>query len=176
VVVEETAMSAIVPQQWYAKEGESKDQQGAPGNTSPPRNSEEPGHELEDVTQSGVFSPAAIWQWATGKKTNADQESSKNLQYSPQYRNFQTVKALLEALLPTALPLLQTYGKSLLLRRERDVYIRSHHVQLADDLSLAILQQLRVPDNDDTVRDFHYAYIMLHAVHELLVNPTADSK
>jgi E3 ubiquitin-protein ligase HUWE1 len=175
VVLEETAMSAIVPQQWYAKEGESQEQPAAPGNASSTKNNDESGHNIEDATFSGVFSPAAIWQWATGKTPSSGQESSKSLQSSPQYRNFQTLKALFEALLPTALPLLQTYGKSLLLRRERELYVRSHHMQLADDLSFTILQQLQAPNRERTARDFHYWYIMLHATHELLVNPTAES-
>ncbi|KAJ2988225.1 hypothetical protein NUW58_g4089 [Xylaria curta] len=175
IVLEEIAMSTIVPQQWYGKESESQNQQSGMG-TTPPKSDGDAGPEFEDGDFSGTCSSAAIWQWATGKKTNTGQETPQNTQSSPQYKNFQTVKALFEALLPTTLPLLQTYGKSLLQRRERDTYIRSHHVQLAEDIGLAILQQLRVPDHEGTARNFQYWYIMLHAAHELLVNHTAETR
>ncbi|TGJ80149.1 hypothetical protein E0Z10_g8616 [Xylaria hypoxylon] len=175
VVLEEIAMSTVVPQQWYGKNNESRDQQGSSAITAP-KGDDESGPDSEDATFSGACSPAAVWQWAIGKKASHDEESPKNSQSSPQYRNFQTIRALFEALLPTTLPLLQTYGKSLLLRRERDTYIRSHHVQLAEDISLTILRQLQVPDREGTARDFQYWYIMLHAAHELLVNPTAEGR
>ncbi|KAI1745403.1 hypothetical protein F4680DRAFT_465373 [Xylaria scruposa] len=175
VVLEEISISTVVPQQWYGKESDIQDQQGTAAITSP-KTDTGPSPESEDPNFSGAHSSAAIWHWATGKKLNSDPEPLKNTQSSPQYRNFQTIKTLCEALLPTALPLLQTYGKSLLQRRERDTYIRSRHVQLAEDISLAILQQLRVPDHEGTARDFQYWYIMLHTTHELLVNPTAEGR
>ncbi|KAJ8122765.1 hypothetical protein ONZ43_g1120 [Nemania bipapillata] len=175
IVLEEITMSSIVPQQWYGKGGEGQDQQNAAVGILP-KNDTRPDSDSEDTTFSDTCSSTAIWQWATRKKTSQGQEPSKVPQSSPQYRNFQTIKALFEALLPTALPLLQTYGKSLLLRRERDTYIRSHHVQLADDISLAILEQLQVPDHEVTARDFLYWYVMLNATHELLVNPIAEGR
>ncbi|KAI0422307.1 hypothetical protein F5X98DRAFT_369773 [Xylaria grammica] len=175
VVFEEITISTIVPQQWYGKDNEGRDQQGSSA-IAAPKGDDEPGPDFEDPTFSGACSPAAVWQWAVGKKASRDQESPKNAQSSPQYRNFQTIRALFEALLPTTLPLLQTYGKSLLLRRERDTYIRSHHMQLAEDISLTILEQLDVPSREGTARDFQYWYIMLHATHELLVNPTAEGR
>ncbi|KAI8947386.1 hypothetical protein F4801DRAFT_582436 [Xylaria longipes] len=175
VVLEEMAISTIVPQQWYGKESESQDQQGAVA-TNSPKNDSEPSPEFEDPNFSGAYSSAAVWHWATGKKIGSGPEPQKSAQSSLQYRNFQTIKTLCEALLPTALPLLQTYGKSLLQRRERDAYIRSRHVQLAEDISLAILQQLRVTNHEVAARDFQYWYIMLHTAHELLVNPTAEGR
>ncbi|KAI0429770.1 hypothetical protein F5Y09DRAFT_342318 [Xylaria sp. FL1042] len=175
VVLEEIAISTIVPQQWYGKNSDSRDQQGVPA-TNSSRGSDEPGPELEEATFSGACSSAAVWQWATGKKGTRAQESPKPPQSSPQHRNFQTIKALFEALLPTALPLLQAYGKSLLQRRERDPYIRSLHAQLAEDIGLTVLQQLQVYDREGTARDLQYWYIMLHAAHELLVNPTAEGR
>ncbi|KAI8630962.1 hypothetical protein F5Y19DRAFT_41173 [Xylariaceae sp. FL1651] len=176
VVLEETAMSTIIPQQWYMKESETQDPPGALGSVSSPSTGGGPNNDSEDASLSDVLSSAAIWNWATEKKSSQGQESIKSPQSGPRYRNFQTIKALFQALMPTALPLLQTYGKSLLPRRERDTYIRSHHVQLAEDLTLTILQQLRIPDHEGTAKDFHYWYIMLHAVHELLVNRSAESR
>lgn len=169
VVLEEIAMSTIVPQQWYSKDNENQDQYGT-------KNAEESGFESEDPSFSDSCLSVAIWQWATGQMTTSSRESQIAPPSSPQYRNFQTIKALFDGLLPTALPLLQTYGKSLLLRRERDPYVRSHHVQLAEDISLSMLQQLRFPDHGATARDFQYWYIMLHAAHELLVNPSVEGK
>ncbi|KAI1173049.1 hypothetical protein F4777DRAFT_581340 [Nemania sp. FL0916] len=174
VVLEEIAISTVVPQQWYGKGSGSQDH---PNTLAlPSKNDAESSPGFEEAGLSDAYSSAAIWQWATAKKTDRGQEDHQIPLSSPQYRNFQTIKSLFEALLPTVLPLLQTYGKSLLLRRERDVYIRSHHVQLAEDISQTILQQLRVPDHDGTARDFQYWYIMLHATHELLVNPVAEAR
>ncbi|KAI0472402.1 hypothetical protein F4859DRAFT_522306 [Xylaria cf. heliscus] len=175
VILEEISISTIVPQQWYGKESECQDLQGTAAITSP-KNDGESNSEFEDLNFSGSYSSAAIWNWATGKKISSGPEPPKNARSSPQYRNFQTINTLCEALLPTALPLLQTYGKSLLQRRERDTYIRSRHVQLAEDISLTILQQLRVPDHQGTARDLQYWYIMLHAAHELLVNPAVEGR
>ncbi|GAP83787.1 putative E3 ubiquitin-protein ligase HUWE1 [Rosellinia necatrix] len=172
MVLEQIAVSTIVPQQWYGKENEGHDQQTSPATS--PKTSSDSGFDFENLAFSDAFSAAAVWKWATGKKTTSNQEFPKISLSSPQHRNFQTVKALFETLLPTALPLLQTYGKSLLLKRERDTYIRSHHVRLAEDISVSILQQLRVLSHESTAQDFLYWYTMLHTVHELLVNPTAE--
>lgn len=169
MVLEEIAISTITPQQWYGKNNETRDQ-------NLPKGDDQPSPNLEDVAFSGPPSSAAVWEWATGHKSDWSQESSKNAQTTPQYRNYQTIKVLIEALLPTTLPLLQAYGKSLLGRRERDTYIRSHHAQLAEDISLTILQQLQVSNREGTARDLQYWYIMLHATHEVLVNPAAEGK
>ncbi|KAI0112033.1 hypothetical protein GGR51DRAFT_53501 [Nemania sp. FL0031] len=175
VVHEEIIMSSIVPAQWHKKGGEAQDQQSAPGNALP-KSDTGSSPDSEDAVFSDAHSSTAIWQWATGKKAGSTQDAPKIPYSTPQYRNSKTIKALCESLLPAVLPLLQTYGKSLLLKRERDMYIRSHHVQLAEDISLAILQQLQVPNYEDTSQDFHYWYTMLYATHELLVNPIAEGR
>ncbi|KAI1428763.1 hypothetical protein F5Y12DRAFT_710709 [Xylaria sp. FL1777] len=175
VVLEEIAISTIVPHHWYGRNNESRGQQIAPS-INLPKGDDEPSSDSEDATFSGACSSAAVWQWATGRKGTRGEESTKTSQAGPQYRNFLTIKALFEAMLPTTLPLLQAYGKSLLQKRERDTYIRSHHVLLAEDISLTILQQLQVSDREGTARDLQYWYIMLHATHELLVNPTAEGR
>ncbi|KAI0392521.1 hypothetical protein F5Y17DRAFT_354935 [Xylariaceae sp. FL0594] len=176
IVLEETAMSAVIPRQWYAKEGEGQDRQGAVANTSSQREA----GEVSGDPGNTILSEARIWKWAMWNYSSHEEELSANLHSTPQYRNFQTIKALCETLLPTALGLLQTYGKSLLPKRDRDAYIKSRHAQLAEDVSLTILQQLQVstPDStaESTAKDFHYWYIMLHATHEVLVNPAVESR
>ncbi|KAK5629426.1 hypothetical protein RRF57_005140 [Xylaria bambusicola] len=165
VVLEEIAISDIVPQQWYGKNNENREQQ-ATINLS--KADDQHDFNFEDVTFSGAPSSTAIWQWATGNRADRPQESPKTHQPNLQYRNYQTIKVLFEALIPTAFSLLQAYGKSLLGRRERDTYVRSHHAQLAEDISLTVLQQLQVFERESTARDLQYWYIMLHAAHEVL--------
>ncbi|KAI0506581.1 hypothetical protein F5B22DRAFT_442079 [Xylaria bambusicola] len=173
VVLEEIAMSDIVPQQWYGKNNENQGHQAA---INVPKTDDQQGFNFEDVTFSGTPSSTAVWQWATGNRVDRPRESPKPPQSNLQYRNYQTIKGLFEALIPTAFSLLQAYGKSLLGRRERDMYVRSHHAQLAEDISLTVLQQLQVFEREGTARDLQYWYIMLHAAHEVLVNPTAEGR
>ncbi|KAI0407067.1 hypothetical protein F4802DRAFT_595696 [Xylaria palmicola] len=175
VTLEEIAISTIAPRQWYGKDVESQDQQGVSAVTSPKDNGQS-SYEFDDASFSGPFSPTVVWQWATKKKANPDQESISIPQTSPYYRNFQTLKVLFEAMIPTTIPLLQTYGKSLLQRRERDTYIRSHHVQLADDLSLAILEQLRIPVLEFAPRNYQYWCVMIHVAHDMLVNSSVEAR
>ncbi|KAI1431794.1 hypothetical protein GGR50DRAFT_697649 [Xylaria sp. CBS 124048] len=175
IILEDTALSTIVPQHWYSKDIESLSQQGAIRGSAFPKGDGEANSDLRDITLPTIVSPTAMWYWAQGKPSKSSQET-KILRLSPQYRNFQTLKALFDSTLPTSLPLLQTYGKSLLMRREREGWIRASHMQLAEDISFTILQEIRVPDHECTARDFQYWCIMLHAAHELLINAPSENR
>ncbi|KAJ8129516.1 hypothetical protein O1611_g4114 [Lasiodiplodia mahajangana] len=146
VVNEEIAMSTIVPPQWHGKRDEVQDQQSTPSGTLP-KSDTGSSTDSDDATFSDPYSSAAIWQWAAGKKTAPSQEPPQIPKSTPQYRNFKTIKAPI-----------------------------SHHAQLAEDLSLAILQQLQIPGHKRAAQDFHYWYTMLYATHELLVNPIAEGR
>jgi len=102
--------------------------------------------------------------------------ASKSEQSTPQYRNFRTIRGLLHSLMPTAFPLLQTFGKALLPRRERDAYTRAHHVRMAENLAQTILSQLNSLGRGKPSRDYQYWIIMLHTVHEMLIDRRLDTR
>ncbi|KAL1884389.1 hypothetical protein VTK73DRAFT_83 [Phialemonium thermophilum] len=104
------------------------------------------------------------------KKPSAEEVSS------PAYQNYQVLRVLLHSLMPTTLPFFQTIGKALLPRRERDTYIRSHHMSVAEALAATILEQLKPSGRETTMKDMHYWIVMLHTVQEMLVDPTRHSE
>ncbi|KAI1329376.1 hypothetical protein F5Y16DRAFT_108436 [Xylariaceae sp. FL0255] len=170
VVLEETAMSATVPQQWYSKDGDNHEK-----STSSENEEEGLVRDLESASLLDVLSSANIWKLITSSSSQ-DQKPSDSEKTGPYYQNFQTIKVLFQSFLPTALPLFQAYGRSLLHRRERDTYVRSHHLQLAEHLTATVLNQFLLNSHEISAKEYHYWYIMLHAVHDLLVNRTTENR
>ncbi|KAI1083973.1 hypothetical protein F5B20DRAFT_361105 [Whalleya microplaca] len=168
VILEEAAISNSVPENWStSKQGQSADRQSALTNGSA---------ESEDTSLTDVLSSAAIWKLATDKSISLGEGPTKSEQSSPRYLNYRTLRVLLHSLMPATFPLFQTLGKALLPRRERDQYFRVQHLKLAEDLARSILAQFELPDREKSTKDFHYWIIMLHAVHEMLVNRPADTR
>ncbi|XXG97753.1 hypothetical protein Hte_004064 [Hypoxylon texense] len=178
VILEEAAISNSVPEHWWSrKQNQPADRQGPPngnstsgdGNTAAaPVTAAEP----EDSNLPDVLSSAALWKLPSGTNDSLSKEEKS----SPQYQNFRTLRVLSHSLMPATFPLFQNIGRALLTRREREQYLRVHHVQLAEELAQTILTQLKYPDRARSSRDFHYWIIMLHAVHEMLVNRTAETR
>ncbi|KAI1780439.1 hypothetical protein F4818DRAFT_435645 [Hypoxylon cercidicola] len=179
VILEEAALANNVPEQWWSrKQTQPADRQGLSNGNSTSGNDNtaaaettEPA-EPEDSNLPDVLSSAALWKLPNGSNDGI----SKDEKSSPRYQNYRTLRLLLHSLMPATFPLFQTIGRALLTRRERDQYLRVHHLQLAEELAQTILIQLELPDHARSTRDFHYWIIMLHAVHEMLVNRQAETR
>ncbi|KAH9898730.1 hypothetical protein F4778DRAFT_193863 [Xylariomycetidae sp. FL2044] len=176
VISEEAAISSIVPSHWTAKkEGQGQARPGAPGNSASGNNGgADP--DLDDGLRDVLTSASTLRLHPTENATEHASGPSETEQSSARYQNYQTLRIVLYSLMPTTFPLLQTLGKALLLKRERDQFIRVNHVRLAEELAQTVLAQLEVPSRDRTTRGFHYYIIMLHAIHEMLVNRSVDAR
>lgn len=90
---------------------------------------------------------------------------------SSQYLNYQAIRSLLHYFKPSAYSFLQTLGKALMSRRERDNYIRARHMQIADALAETILDQLEpYVDAPITLTNLNYWTVFVHVVYQLLVD------
>ncbi|KAI1381572.1 hypothetical protein F4677DRAFT_129916 [Hypoxylon crocopeplum] len=175
VILEEAAISNSVPENWSTrKQGQSADRQGLSNNASASGDGTAVPAESEDSSLPDVLSSGALWKAA--KTSSPNDGPSKSEQSSPRYQNYRTLRLLLHSLMPATFPLFQTLGKALLPRRERDQYIRVHHLQLTEELAQTILTQFELPARERSSRDFHYWIIMLHAVHEMLVNRPIETR
>ncbi|KAI1461171.1 hypothetical protein F4805DRAFT_315846 [Annulohypoxylon moriforme] len=179
VVLEEAAISNSVPDNWSTnKQGQTTDQQDSSTNGIASNNDNAaPAPESEDSSIPDMIS--AAWLGLATATTGATGDGpSQSEQSGPRYQNYRTLRLLLHSLMPATFPLFQTLGKALLPRRERDrdQYLRVRHLQLSEDLAQTILAQFELPDREKSGKDFHYWIIILHAVHEMLVNRTIENR
>lgn len=92
-------------------------------------------------------------------------------QLSSQYQNYQTIRVLLHYFKPSAYSFLQTLGKALMSRRERDNYIRAKHMQIADALAETVLDQLEPSvEQPATLENLNYWTVWLHVVYQMLID------
>jgi E3 ubiquitin-protein ligase HUWE1 len=107
---------------------------------------------------------------ASGSSRPTEQEQS-----SPRFQNYEVFHHLLHPMIPTTFPLFQSLGKALLPRREQnqgDPFPRPRQLEIAKALADTVLLHLRpsVAGADPTSKDFHYWIIMLHTIHEMLID------
>ncbi|KAI1388266.1 uncharacterized protein F4822DRAFT_240233 [Hypoxylon trugodes] len=177
VILEEAAISSSVPENWSSRRpGQAIDRQGASNIAAAPSTDNVVTADSEESSLPDVLSSGALWKLATAKNGSSNDGPSKIEQSSPRYQNYKTLRLLLHSLMPATFPLFQTLGKALLPRRERDQYLRVHHLQLTEELAQTILAQFELPDREKTSKDFHYWIVVLHAVHEMLVNRTIEAR
>lgn len=92
-------------------------------------------------------------------------------QLSPQYQNYQVLRALLHYFKPSAYSFLQTLGKALMSRRERDSYVRAKHMQIADALAETVLNQLEPSvEQPASLANLNYWTVWLHVVYQMLID------
>ena len=174
VVSEELAITSSVPKSWSARKNSVIGKTGSPAIDSMLGNSGLAGAE-GDTDVSDMLS-SSIAGKPTEKASESAESPTQSDKASPRYRNYQTLRALLQSLMSTTFPLFQTIGRTLLLRRDRDQYARVHHLRLAEGLAQTILAQLEVPDCKPTTNDYRYWNVMLHTVYEMLVDRKFDTR
>jgi len=159
LTMEELALAALVPQHWTG-EPPFSEESGKPS-TSSAGDASKP--EEGAAASSGVKAPEALVE---------PKEPTKEERSSTQYQNYLTIHGLLRLQAPSTISFFQTIGKVLLPRRGLDTFSRVHHLNVADTLAQTILEQLRTPEQQLAIRDMHYWNLMLHALHEMLIDPT----
>ncbi|KAH8678184.1 hypothetical protein BX600DRAFT_377016 [Xylariales sp. PMI_506] len=177
-VSQEMVTTRYVPSSWIVakKETTSAPGQGQPAEGSNIESSDVIAQDDEAVL-SDVISSAGVF-----RALNKSGAASKSEQASPRYRNYETIKVLLHSLMPTVFPILQSLGKALLSRRsERHAgdYARVHHIKLAHRLAETIYDQLDITENGEnnrSVKHFNYWIIMVHTVHEMLLDRRWESR
>lgn len=92
-------------------------------------------------------------------------------QLSPQYQNYQALRILMHYFKPSAYSFLQTLGKALMSRRERDSYVRAKHMQIADALAGTVLDQLEPSvEEPATLANLNYWTVWLHVFYQILID------
>lgn len=165
VLAEEAGQLTMVPQNWSGRRNSPLEDspQGAVGD---PETSRTP---LPDVLGESSADDPANTEDAKGSSIPAQEQSS------PRFRNYEVFRNLLHPMIPTTFPLFQAVGKALLPKREPstqgDSYPRPRQIELAKALADAVLNHLRpsVAAPEPSSKDFHYWIIMLHTIHEMLV-------
>ncbi|PSR97292.1 hypothetical protein BD289DRAFT_106785 [Coniella lustricola] len=157
VLLEEMALVASVPQEWTSRSENARLD-----------NSENP-HDTYEALLPELLGQVNI---AT-KSTQADaKQTSVHGQNTPQFQNYQVIRTLLHSFKPRVWAFLHTLGKALMPRRERDIYVRSKHMQVADALAEFPLGRLQpIVAGPVTVTDLTYWTVFLHVIHNMLIDP-----
>lgn len=176
VISQEMAANRAVPRGWR-KDAASADGSG-PARNGPGADIDLAVGEEEAINLPDVL--AAALKSNDQPQPQSHESPSPTEQSSPRYRNYQTVRVLFHSLMPTTFPLIQSLGKALLTRRgdrsEREGYPRSQHVKMVRSLAENILVQLDVPNVEGLQNQFNYRIIMLHCVHEMLLERPYHSR
>ena len=165
VLAEEAGQLTMVPQNWSGR-------RNTPAEESAHGAAAEGVPEQPPVLEAMSGSVTAAGSAAEG---NAANTLSAQEQSSPRFQNYEVFRNLLHPMIPTTFPLFQAVGKALLPRREPthqgDMYPRPRQIEIAQAIADAVLSHLRpsVAAPDPTSKDFHYWIIMLHTIHEMLI-------
>ncbi|RCI16673.1 hypothetical protein L249_2219 [Ophiocordyceps polyrhachis-furcata BCC 54312] len=158
VLAEEAGQMSVIPQHWSVRRH------------PPPYN----GNRDADLQTDDTPVPEVLKSTATGGP--ATMRPTQQEQASPRFQNYETLRVLLHPMIPTLFPLFQSLGKSLLPRRSEpnnpEPFTRSRHLEIAKALADSILSHLApsVAMAEPTSKDFHYWIIMLHTIHEMLID------
>ncbi|CAK7216830.1 E3 ubiquitin-protein ligase tom1 [Sporothrix bragantina] len=191
---EEAALCAAVPAHWTRMTlpaldalNSSRGSSGAATSAAAAPGVIEGPSEFDEVALADVLSNTAFTQSNDAEGTAAASESSKPSAATPQpvfpptekltkqelasptFQNFQSLRGFFHSLPPVILPDLKALGKSLMPRRERDAYMRSKHLQLAETLASMFLEQLRAQDGS-TVASKKQRKFLIEAIQQLLVD------
>ncbi|KAH6688555.1 E3 ubiquitin-protein ligase [Plectosphaerella plurivora] len=97
---------------------------------------------------------------------------TKQEQATARYKNFETISTILPAITKVTIDFFQQFGKAILPRRERDLYSRQHHVELAKSVSTSFLDQLKPYATMEklTPRDYQYLLTMVSFVPDMFLD------
>lgn len=165
VLAEEAGELAAVPQHWSIKRG---------GPASENEQSVVDSNFGGDSTSlPNVLSSTGSWKPA--EDADAPKSPTEEEQKTARFHNYEALRLLLHPMIPTSFPLFQNIGKALVPRRELthgDTYPRPRHLALAKELASTVLDQLTpsIAAVAPSSKDFHYWIIMLHTIHEMLID------
>ncbi|KFG82854.1 TOM1 protein [Metarhizium anisopliae] len=168
ILAEEAGELSVVPQHWSLR------RQGFLGVTNASEGRDAAGSDETSIPD--VFNDAArSWPSADGTDTSVPVEPTEQERSSARFMNYEILHTLLHPMIPTSFPLFQSLGKALLPRREPnhlDPFPRPRQLEIAMALADTVLSHLgpSVAQAEPTSKDFHYWIIMLHTIHEMLID------
>ncbi|KAG8423266.1 E3 ubiquitin-protein ligase tom1 [Metarhizium acridum] len=168
ILAEEAGELSVVPQHWSLR------RQGFLGVTNTSEGRDAVGSDETSIPD--VLSDAArSWPSADGTDTSAPVEPTEQERSSARFMNYEILHTLLHPMIPTSFPLFQSLGKALLPRREQnhlDPFPRPRQLEIAMALADTVLSHLgpSVGQAEPTSKVFHYWIIMLHTIHEMLID------
>lgn len=166
VLAEEAAQLSVVPQHWSMR------RHPPPGDSGV----READAETDDTSLPDVLNSTGSWEASGDAGGPTARRPTELEQSSARFQNYETLRVLLHPMIPTSFPLFQSLGKSLLPRRSEpnhpEPFTRSRHLEIAKALADSILGHLSpsVAIAEPTSKDFHYWIIMLHTIHEMLID------
>lgn len=167
VLSEEISLITLVPQHWTPRKLANL----RPGSSSEALMGE------QDISLVQMYGNAGLHIPSDQADTSRQNRPSTEEQSTAQYQNYQILRVLLQMLMPSAYSFFQTLGKALMGRRERESYAKAKHMQLADALAETVLDQLEpLVDRSLSKSELQYCIIMLHIIHEMLVDSSRHSE
>ncbi|OAQ79953.1 HECT-like protein [Purpureocillium lilacinum] len=167
VLAEEAGQLSVVPQHWSLR------RQPAAGGSG----SREADGEGDDAASlPDVINSTSNWRSGDKADDSTPRRPTEQEQASPRFQNYETLRVLLHPMIPTSFPLFQALGRSLLPRRSEsshpEPFTRCRHLEIAKALADCVLAHLSpsVMMPEPSSKDFHYWIIMLHTVHEMLID------
>ncbi|KAJ6439602.1 TOM1 protein [Purpureocillium lavendulum] len=174
VLAEEAGELSVVPQHWSLR-------RQPPVGGAISREIEGEGDETASLPD--VINNTGNWRPGDRADDSTPRRPTEEEQASPRFQNYETLRVLLHPMIPTSFPLFQALGRSLLPRRSEpthpEPFTRCRHLEIAKALADSVLKHLSpsVMMPEPSSKDFHYWIIMLHTVHEMLIDqpPTRQS-
>ena len=133
---------------------------------SPPTDSISPETLPVEQTNGDAATTLAINSPTPGE--NKPKSLTKAERDSPEFKNFQTIRYLLNKMSRTISPFFQTLGKCLVTKRGVDDYQKWSHAAIADSLVETILQQLGRYE-ERSVENFTFWIGMIHVLKDMLI-------
>lgn len=148
---EEMTLVSLVPQPWAVK----------PDSAAGDR----------DYLLSQLLNQSSLdWQVAPADSASEGRPSPEE-QATAQYQNYKLLRTLLHYFKPSTYSFLQSLGKILMQRRERDVFVRSKHMQIADAIAEAVTNQLEpLVGKPATGSDLRFCAVLVHVVYQILID------
>lgn len=162
-LLEEMTLVDLVPQHWTLKPEAIR--------TS---SSSETATDDQDYLLSQLLGQTSV-EWPLPQTDGSRQDRpTPEEQSSSQYQNYKLLRTLLHYFKPCTYSFLQNLGKGLMPRRERDVFVRAKHMQIADALAGTVTVQLQsIINAPATAMSLRQLTVLLHVVHQMLIDPLA---
>lgn len=178
-LLEESAHHGLVPRHWLSNRRPfaSADDREPTSNAPPATGPDAP--EATDAAAPSGNAEGTLDQPPESGGASQEPTLQPAEKKTVRYKNFDTLRLLLHSMMPTAYPLFQSLGKALLPRRDRDKFSRSKHMAIAMALADSVLNHLEASVNaseEATPKDYHYWIIMMHTIHEMLVDTSRPSE
>jgi E3 ubiquitin-protein ligase HUWE1 len=163
VLAEDMDIANLVPKHWSRKGNLSPDHLDDASVAVQPAPAGDEGH-LQDALPSDL-SKSGLENSSRPKKPSQQELSS-----AP-YQNFTNIKGLVHTFMPTTFPFFHQIGKALFTKRRSTAWTKYQHQRISEALTHAALDHLS-PGEDASLVDYQHWIVMLHTLHEMIVDHT----